>query len=183
MLCIHTYKLTLAHTQHAHGKVNEPFLDAMAELVAQLNQKYGAQAGGNPGGAFLIRGPVKKPDRALQKLVRLYSRNPACLTDLVRCTVVVASLNEASEFLRLLVEKSAIGFELDDDDVDDGLAVLPALEWRLCVHGISGRDAVPKVMRIMRLKNRYLCICSHVCICTFVCACNVDKQPCLYLHV
>jgi hypothetical protein len=90
--------------------------------------------------ARLIPGPIKKPERALQKLVRLYNRNPACLTDLVRCTVVVAGLREAAGFLELLGSKSVIG--ISETSVED----------------ILGRDGSvhdsPRIMRITQLKNR-----------------------------
>mmetsp|Transcript_24498 Transcript_24498/g.48950 ORF Transcript_24498/g.48950 Transcript_24498/m.48950 type:complete len:163 (+) Transcript_24498:2-490(+) len=58
-----------------------------------------------------MAGPVKQPERALQKCVRLYQRDPACLTDLVRCTVVVAKLEQACSFMRLVKLRSVTGLE------------------------------------------------------------------------
>eukprot|EP00290_Baffinella_frigidus_P041768 CAMPEP_0180287810 /NCGR_PEP_ID=MMETSP0988-20121125/13621_1 /TAXON_ID=697907 /ORGANISM="non described non described, Strain CCMP2293" /LENGTH=842 /DNA_ID=CAMNT_0022262261 /DNA_START=659 /DNA_END=3183 /DNA_ORIENTATION=+ len=83
--------------------VNEPFLDLMASLVAGIVGTPGCgsltRAGSeewsgrifspsdfNPSerpAMALKRGPIKKPARALQKLVRLYGRDVAMLTDLV----------------------------------------------------------------------------------------------------
>eukprot|EP00293_Proteomonas_sulcata_P012431 CAMPEP_0184300202 /NCGR_PEP_ID=MMETSP1049-20130417/10670_1 /TAXON_ID=77928 /ORGANISM="Proteomonas sulcata, Strain CCMP704" /LENGTH=362 /DNA_ID=CAMNT_0026610863 /DNA_START=37 /DNA_END=1125 /DNA_ORIENTATION=+ len=57
---------------------------------------------------YVCPGPVKTPERALQKVVRSYNRDPACLTDLVRCTIVVGSLKEALVCLRNIISKSEI---------------------------------------------------------------------------
>ncbi|KAJ1468476.1 hypothetical protein T484DRAFT_1984147, partial [Baffinella frigidus] len=80
--------------------VNEPFLDLMASLVAGPN---GAD------GLVLKRGPVKKPDRALQKLVRVYGRDVAMLTDLVRCTVVAEDLRQVEALMATLEARSVVG--------------------------------------------------------------------------
>ncbi|KAJ1473643.1 hypothetical protein T484DRAFT_1835297, partial [Baffinella frigidus] len=65
--------------------VNEPFLDLIASLVSGIVRNIGLA---------LLRGPVKRPARALQKLVRLYGRDVAMLTDLVRCTVIAEDLRQ-----------------------------------------------------------------------------------------
>jgi len=69
--------------------VNEPFLDLMTSLVATsavaTSEVATSEVAGTHGSAGLVleRGPVKKPARALQKLVRVYGRDVAMLTDLV----------------------------------------------------------------------------------------------------
>eukprot|EP00961_Rhodomonas_salina_P040556 544842-Rhodomonas_salina.4 len=50
--------------------------------------------------AQVIRGPVKQTERALQKCVRVYRRDPAYLADLVRCTVVFRTISDIELFLR-----------------------------------------------------------------------------------
>ncbi|KAJ1477990.1 hypothetical protein T484DRAFT_1962043, partial [Baffinella frigidus] len=60
-------------------------------------------------GMALKRGPIKKPARALQKLVRLYGRDVAMLTDLVRCTVVAEDLREVEALITRLHSWSVVG--------------------------------------------------------------------------
>jgi hypothetical protein len=137
---------------HVHTQVNNPFLDSMEELITFLPRKAGPRA--DILTAFLVRGPIKKPERALQKLVRLYNRNPACLTDLVRCTVVVADLDDAMAFLSLLEHRSVVGI----GDV--------CSEY-------SDEKSEPKMMRITQLKNRCECLScvQSVCVClAWICA-------------
>jgi hypothetical protein len=132
----------------------------MAELVAQLQRRTAAKASGSSSSnAYLIRGPIKRPSRALQKLVRLYDRNPACLTDLVRCTTVVAGLHEAAEFLMLVAQKSVIGFDFDDQLESS----------RLVSSLLSGADTdnSGKIMRITQLKNRSVGVCMSSCTCSY----------------
>ena len=58
--------------------MNEPFLDVMDSLVANIRGGHTSDPenirGGvaTPGLTFK-RGPIKKPERALQKLVRVYA--------------------------------------------------------------------------------------------------------------
>ncbi|KAJ1472098.1 hypothetical protein T484DRAFT_1976202, partial [Baffinella frigidus] len=113
--------------------VNEPFLDLMASMVAGPND---ADA------LALMRGPVKKPDRALQKLVRVYGRDVAMLTDLVRCTVLAEDLRQVEALMGMLDARSVVGLaevglreeeeEGDEeeptlDDSDDALSLSPSL--------------------------------------------------------
>eukprot|EP00960_Hanusia_phi_P016363 482348-Hanusia_phi.AAC.1 len=46
------------------------------------------------------QGKVKSCERAIQKTVRSYHRDASCLTDVVRCTVVVESVSEVLEWVR-----------------------------------------------------------------------------------
>jgi len=83
--------------------VNEPFLDLMESLVAGIR---GIVA--KPGLTFK-RGPIKKPERALQKLVRMYGRDVAMLTDLVRCTVVAEDLQQVGALMAAIDARSVVG--------------------------------------------------------------------------
>jgi hypothetical protein len=98
--------------------------------------------------AELVRGPIKRPVRALQKTVRQYNRDPAYLTDLVRCTVVVAGLQEAAAFLSMLEQRSVVG--LGDVDVE-GLD--------RCRFVYEYDVEVRKTMRLTKLKNRLVRLC------------------------
>ncbi len=139
---IHTYADAYIYIYiyiYTHTQVNNAFLDAIEELIAQLQSIMGGTRDDAPC-ACLVPGPIKKPERALQKLVRLYNRNPACLTDLVRCTVVAAGLKEAMGFLRLLGSRSVIG--TSNACMEDVLGQ------------VGGVEDLAKTMRITQLKNR-----------------------------
>ncbi|KAJ1467762.1 hypothetical protein T484DRAFT_2327623 [Baffinella frigidus] len=97
----HTIKARQAHGDidllfREATTVNEPFLDLISALVAGTGSTDGPAGESDAAGAgmALKRGPVKKPARALQKLVRLYGRDVAMLTDLVRCTVLAEDLRQ-----------------------------------------------------------------------------------------
>ncbi|MGB1597302.1 MAG: hypothetical protein ACPIOQ_31390, partial [Promethearchaeia archaeon] len=57
----------------------------------------------------MIRGPVKRPDRALQKAHRKYFMDPRCLTDLVRGCVLLGSLEDVDHCLEVILGMSVIG--------------------------------------------------------------------------
>ena len=71
--------------------INDTFQDYMEQLVADFNGRNGHED------VVLIRGPVKSPERALQKCVRTYRRDAGCLTDLVRCTLVAKTPQQAMD--------------------------------------------------------------------------------------
>ncbi|EKX31031.1 hypothetical protein GUITHDRAFT_122765 [Guillardia theta CCMP2712] len=62
---------------------------------------------------IFVRGPIKQPERAIQKCVRIYGRDSACLTDLVRATVVVEQLEQVEQLLAFLESISVIGTKQD----------------------------------------------------------------------
>jgi len=93
--------------------INDTFQDQMQSIVESLNatKRRGGQIGVSTGvcvglgsplpqrsdgaekeeegeGIVLRRGPVKLPERAMQKCVRSYRRDAGCLADLVRCTLI-----------------------------------------------------------------------------------------------
>ena len=88
-----------------------------------------------------IMGPVKHPERAIQKIVRKYRRDVAQLTDCVRCTVVFDTVKEVLEFLDWIEKRSCIGL-LHPDEAQQFLG--PGDEQRV----------LRKMMRIVGLKNR-----------------------------
>jgi hypothetical protein len=130
------------HTRtYTHTQVNEAFLDSISELVMVLQRSSDTYV--DIPCAELVRGPIKKPDRAIQKIVRLYNRDPASLTDLVRCTVVVAGLREAAAFLALIEQRSVVGL---------ANVVVEGFDRCRFVHEYDGDTQ--KTMRITKLENR-----------------------------
>ena len=57
------------------------------------------------------------PDRALQKVVRLFYRDSRCLTDIVRCVVLVSSIPDMKIILEEIVHKSVIASSTRDHSV------------------------------------------------------------------
>ena len=57
---------------------------------------------------WMCRGPVKRPDRALQKVVRRLYRDPRCLTDIVRCVILLDSIAAVRQVLEEFLDKSVI---------------------------------------------------------------------------
>jgi len=148
--------------------VNEPFLDLMETLIDRVmdddeerNQvssredAHGSFSGvgrssqrkaNGPKGLELIRGPVKRPERALQKLVRVYGRDVGMLTDLVRCTVLADDLEKVEALLEKLHAVSVVGqgeHPHRDDAGEDVEKRRPA-----------GYHQDGKIFRITVIKNR-----------------------------
>jgi hypothetical protein len=80
--------------------INDVFQDYFRNLVNSLNarrREVGTSAKSEEerrGDVVLVCGPVKKPERALQKCVRVFRRDAGCLTDLVRCTIVAQTIEQ-----------------------------------------------------------------------------------------
>ncbi|EKX44971.1 hypothetical protein GUITHDRAFT_109014 [Guillardia theta CCMP2712] len=124
-------------------------------------------SGWNPVGRT-EHGKVKSCERAIQKTVRSYHRDPSCLTDLVRCTVVVKSVEEVLEWVSKVRSMSAVAAGLSG----------PMSEEKDEAAGRGGKggrgDGV--YLNITSIKNRYdrrydlracggyrdLCICVEV---------------------
>mmetsp|Transcript_47846 Transcript_47846/g.109088 ORF Transcript_47846/g.109088 Transcript_47846/m.109088 type:complete len:174 (+) Transcript_47846:178-699(+) len=85
-------------------------------------------------GAEMIPGPIKRPDRAIQKIVRSYLRDAALVTDLVRCTVVLETLAQVQAFVESLMAVSLIGVSGSEESASSGST---------------------KMFRLHRLKNRF----------------------------
>lgn len=58
--------------------------------------------------AKLTRGPIKKPDRSLQKVVRKYFRDARCLTDIVRCVILFESIGDLQIVLEHFMKKCVL---------------------------------------------------------------------------
>ena len=56
----------------------------------------------------LCRGPLKRPDRAFQKVARKYYYNPRHLTDLVRCCILLESITDLRRVLDLIFNMSCV---------------------------------------------------------------------------
>ena len=82
----------------------------MEQLVSDINAKRGALADsdGDEAEIILLRGPVKAPERALQKCVRKYRRDVGCLTDLVRCTLVAKTPQQLLELFSVIRSMSVL---------------------------------------------------------------------------
>ena len=69
-------------------------------------------------------GNVKSCARAMQKTVRSYRRDPSCLTDLVRCTIVVSSIDDVLSWLSFLRGQSVVGHGVSAWDKPGGGRVM-----------------------------------------------------------
>ncbi|KAJ1479291.1 hypothetical protein T484DRAFT_1959194, partial [Baffinella frigidus] len=145
--------------------VNEPFLDLMTSLVAGIgstdgrggtlikqqsvtlawSEEWSAEA--SKASLALKRGPVKKPARALQKLVRLYKRDVAMLTDLVRCTVLAEDLRQVEALMATLAARSVVGPTGAEKGGRGAGGEDPMLEMDKSDGG--------KIFRITAIKNRF----------------------------
>jgi hypothetical protein len=85
--------------------LNDRFLDLVDGLVSR-----------ETGWKGLVRGPVKRPDRALQKVVRRYNRDARCLTDLVRCCILLPSICDVGRCLEVLLGKSVVGLHEEEGE-------------------------------------------------------------------
>jgi len=71
--------------------LNDHFLSMLDELMSNKTSSQG-----------LIRGPVKRPDRALQKARRRYFMDQRCLTDLVRCCILSPDIHDVDRCLEVI---------------------------------------------------------------------------------
>ena len=82
--------------------------DALFEEAAVLNDNFFNFLESNLDVGELCRGPVKKPDRAFQKVARKYYYDPRHLTDLVRCCVVCEYIRDVRRLLDQIFELCSI---------------------------------------------------------------------------
>lgn len=71
--------------------LNDHFLSMLDDLISNKTSSQG-----------LIRGPVKRPDRALQKARRRYFMDQRCLTDLVRCCILSPDIHDVDRCLEVI---------------------------------------------------------------------------------
>ena len=68
----------------------------------------------------MCRGPIKKPDRAFQKVIRKYCRDVRCLTDLVRCCILPDSIDKVKHVLEQILELSVnFGEKYKEDQYEE----------------------------------------------------------------
>jgi hypothetical protein len=102
--------------------VNDVFQDYMENVVTALNarrREVGAVSAKSEEeeqscDVVLVRGPVKSPERTLQKCVRVYRRDVACLTDLVRCTIVAQTIQQVYELFSAIRSMSVVHSHLGE---------------------------------------------------------------------
>ena len=100
--------------------------------------------------------PIKQPDRTIQKCVRSYRRDAGCLTDLVRCTIIVETIDQLLRLFKLFQNRSIFGekcverFHLLGVDVQDDTKSRESL-------GSSQLDHLQEDIYfcITRVKNRF----------------------------
>jgi len=81
-------------------------MDELMDLATEVNYHFqDLVMAWCPPGTFHIPGPVKRPLRSMQKATRRYRRDLACLTDLVRCTIVCNDITKAAQVLKVIVAK------------------------------------------------------------------------------
>ena len=82
------------------ASVNNAFFQLVEEKILAASQSFSGE---------LVGGPVKRPDRAFQKVVRKYHRDTRCLTDLVRCCIILPSIESVRQCLEVIRSKSVVG--------------------------------------------------------------------------
>ena len=82
------------------ASVNNAFFQLVEDKILAASQLFSGE---------LVGGPVKRPDRAFQKVVRKYHRDTRCLTDLVRCCIILPSIESVRQCLEVIRSKSVVG--------------------------------------------------------------------------
>eukprot|EP00960_Hanusia_phi_P001786 51087-Hanusia_phi.AAC.1 len=91
--------------------INSALHDLFDDLLAPLHSSACSTQGDAGRYPLLVCGPVKQPQRAIEKCVRSYRRDVGCLTDLVRCTVVADNVEQLLAVLCEIRERSVVGME------------------------------------------------------------------------
>jgi hypothetical protein len=133
--------------------------DFLSDLISPLQEAATEQ--GSSSSQFerfpcLKFAPIKQPDRAIQKCVRSYRRNAGCLTDLVRCTIIVETIDQLLRLFKLFQDRSIFGeesverFHLLGVNVEDDTRSRESLSS-------SQLDRLQEdiYFRITRVKNRF----------------------------
>ena len=81
-------------------------LDSVLERAATQDGMRSSGFSGDRSSFLLRQAPIKRPFRALEKIVRKYYADPCCLTDLVRCTVLLDSISEIQICLDAILSNS-----------------------------------------------------------------------------
>jgi len=81
----------------------------------------------NPGACRLVRGPVKRPDRAIAKVYRAYGGDVSKLTDLVRCSLSFDSFANMQSFTKAFF--SLCSFQNSQEPVASSGNISTAAVW------------------------------------------------------
>jgi hypothetical protein len=132
--------------------------DFLSDLISPLQEAATEQ--GSSSSQFerfpcLKFAPIKQPDRAIQKCVRSYRRNAGCLTDLVRCTIIVGTIDQLLRLFKLFQDRSIFGesvesFHLLGVNVEDDTRSRESLS-----SSQLDRSQEDIYFRITRVKNRF----------------------------
>jgi hypothetical protein len=133
---------------------SDDFVSRLKRAKVQLNR----------GVCRLVRGPVKRPDRAISKVYRAYTGNVSRLTDLVRCSLYFDSFTNMESFTKAFF--GLCNFQKSQEDVASSRNInrqtswphhlnlstthLPLLEKQLCCD-----DSIDSLFRIERIRNRF----------------------------
>ena len=82
--------------------------DLLFEEAAVLNDEFFDFLESHIDIGELCRGPVKRPDRAFQKVARKYYYDPRHLTDLVRCCILLESIADVRRVWDMIFKMSSV---------------------------------------------------------------------------
>ena len=122
---------------------NLDVLFAHAALINLPFQNLAASILLASGASSVIRGPVKKPERAIEKVVRSYRRDSGCLTDLVRCTCTADSCEQLLNVTKAIFDNCEVGTTVTEDHSESG-----ALEN-------DPQSSQSKKFRLVKIKNLF----------------------------
>jgi hypothetical protein len=105
---------------------------------------------------IVVRGPVKIPSRSISKCYRCYQRQPAFLTDIVRCRVNCHSISVVSRILKFVLDHGMIA----DNSLDSLDQSLLQRIFRVQSDGynpmkLSAHAEPFHIFQILRCRNRY----------------------------
>jgi hypothetical protein len=120
--------------------------DAMHSLCERLVRPL--QTRGQP---VVVRAPLKKLERAMQKCVRVYSRDARCLTDLARYCIVAQDFSQMNEVFRAFLRNSCVG--LEPVHAHRARAILAANQPRGA--GARAESGGHALFRLTQCKNRF----------------------------
>ena len=140
------------------SSLNSAVQDYIADLLIPL-QSSSSSTSEFQRFPHLVNGPVKRPDRAIQKCVRSYRRDVGCLTDLVRCTIVVETADQLLDVFKMFLRMSVVGNATVERshllgvavDNDSNNQTAPGILNRM----VSDSQLDDQVFRITSVKNRF----------------------------
>jgi hypothetical protein len=115
------------------------FVKAMEAVKARLNKQK----------CTLVRGPVKRPDRAIAKVFRTYGGDVSKLTDLVRCSLMFDCFSDMECFAKALFSICCFGFGFTENHRPN----LPNAE--MCYPLLNQNHPENHLFSIERIRNRF----------------------------